>query len=243
MKRTLRKRWHQRLRLMICMSLCAGSLSTAYSATPDSFKTQEYYDSTGLNLIKAADAYALGYTGKGITLGIFDDYVKFSHPEFSRKLSSRTTFDLPDTINWEKDLHGTHVAGIMAADKNNVGMHGVAFDADLLSGAFVGGSIKPAYDVLNQYRHIKIINNSWGADVYPDEVGKQFITDALKPTADVLEDSIIKHDKVLVFASGNNGHPTSGGESTLSYILDSRTLITRLVAQRPSLDKVLFDSL
>lgn len=37
-------------------------------------------------------------------------------------------------------------------------------------------------------------------------------------------------------------HPTTRKPS-LKYILDSRTLITRLVAQRPSFDKVLFDSL
>lgn len=33
------------------------------AASADSFKTNEYWNSTGLNLIHAADAYALGYTG------------------------------------------------------------------------------------------------------------------------------------------------------------------------------------
>ena len=37
----------------------------------------------GLGAIHADQAYAAGYTGKGIKLGIFDQPVYAKHPEFS----------------------------------------------------------------------------------------------------------------------------------------------------------------
>ena len=43
-----------------------------YSASIEEFQTEEYYGSGGLSLINAAEAYAKGYTGKGITIGIND---------------------------------------------------------------------------------------------------------------------------------------------------------------------------
>ncbi len=42
------------------------------AASADSFKSNEYWNSTGLNFIHAADAYALGYTGAGMTPGLPD---------------------------------------------------------------------------------------------------------------------------------------------------------------------------
>ena len=41
-----------------------------------------------------------------------------------------------DVVNSDNDAsddegHGSHVAGIIAAEKNNSGMHGIAYDADI----------------------------------------------------------------------------------------------------------------
>ena len=41
-----------------------------YSASIEEFQTEEYYASN-LDLINAAEAYAKGYTGKGITIFFF----------------------------------------------------------------------------------------------------------------------------------------------------------------------------
>ncbi|MDT8900005.1 S8 family serine peptidase [Anaeroselena agilis] len=212
------------LLFIIILSLSSGR--PAECSTADQFKTAEYYASTGLNLINAADAYALGYTGRGVVLGICDDYVKLSHPEFAGKLNSSTVLLVPAGFDWTRNSHGTHVGGIMAAARNNVGMHGVAFDADLLSGDPFGSpfDIRLSYAAFNRNSGVKIINNSWGTDYYIDEIGggKAAVlalfaqkTDKPLPT---LENSITDYDKVLVFAAGNNGHTTPGGESMLAYL-------------------------
>ena len=56
------------------------------AASADSFRTNEYWNSTGLGFIHAADAYALGYTGAGTTLGIIDSAVRADHPELAGKV-------------------------------------------------------------------------------------------------------------------------------------------------------------
>ena len=130
---------------------------------------------------------------------------------------------MPSSYDWITDNHGTHVGGIMAAAKNSYGMHGVAFDANLWSGDVLSPdqntNLRIAYDAFNNNKDIKIINNSWGSTAYIDVSGKAAFSDKeFQTTLDILEKSIKDYDKVLVFAAGNSGHPTPGGESTLSYL-------------------------
>ena len=145
------------------------------------------------------------------------------HREFNFKSNSNTVTSVPSSYDWITDNHGTHVGGIMAAAKNNYGMHGVAFDANLWSGDVLSPdqntNLRIAYDAFNNNKDIKIINNSWGSTAYIDVSGKAAFSDKeFQTTLDILEKSIKDYDKVLVFAAGNSGHPTPGGESTLSYL-------------------------
>ena len=202
------------------------------AASADSFKSNEYLNSTGLDFIRAADAYALGYTGAGVTLGIIDTAVRVDHPELAGKVSLMAlpfdeTTGQQYVPNWAYDTHASHVAGIMAAMRNGVGMHGVAFDADLVSAAILGrasGSdenlVPP--DLLSlfaAYPDIRVINNSWGSNFYPS-------LDPLKDIpADVISgmDGNIKtlrklsddYGKVVVFAAGNASMPAPSVEGMM----------------------------
>lgn len=219
----IKLKWQRNLCILVTFMLFLGLVSPVYCATAESYKTKEYYASTGLDLINAAEAYTLGYTGKGILLGICDHYTKLSHPEFIHKLNSRTLMPVGD-YDWTENVHGTLAGGIMAASKNNIGMHGVAFDADLLSGLLLDKSgtrnIQPTYDAFNKDSSIKIINNSWDPGGYIDEVGagKEGVIQLLRTELDILENSIKNYDKVLVFAAGNFGHTSPGGTSILPYL-------------------------
>ena len=222
MKKKKLKRW---IIAALCMSVVGGINNTSHSMNADYFKTEEYYASTGLPLLHAADAYALGYTGKGILLGICDEYVKLTHPEFMSKLNSATIQLVPEDYDWIQHMHGTHVGGIMAAAKDDIGMHGLAFDADLLSGEFIPeDNLINTYEGLKQNSRVKIINNSWGNEFYIDEIraGKQGVFNAMQQADDnslgVLTDSIVHYDKVLVFAACNSGHPSASAHSLLPYL-------------------------
>ena len=112
------------LMLAVTLSLLSMQPYAVFAANADSFRTDEYYGigKNVFDLINAADAYAQGYTGKGVTVGVTDiGFVNLVHPEFAGK-DNKT---MPDKINiensgftWADIYHPTHVAGIVAANKD-----------------------------------------------------------------------------------------------------------------------------
>ena len=221
-----KKRKHRRhLSMLIGLYLCGlGSTGHCASADPVDFKTTEYYNSSGLDFIRAADAYAGGYTGKGITLGICDPaYVYFAHPEFRAKNGSGTVLPVPDDYQWNWNYHGTHVGGIMAATKDDKGMHGVAFEADLLSGNYIPWpeNLQLTYDGFNKNKAVKIINNSWGERYFLDETkaGKDDFRKWLEVVYNPITASITNYDKVIVFAGGNEGSPSPFINGLFPYLM------------------------
>ena len=153
--------------IIIAAAVSLLASSPLYSASIEEFQTEEYYGSGGLDLINAAEAYAKGYTGKGITIGINDYPVNLEHESFANKTGSKYIGSLElDGIDWKENDHGTHVGGIAAGSKNGKAMHGVAFDADFVSAYFMAdGADFQKYD---SYTEIKTINNSWGSQLSVD---------------------------------------------------------------------------
>ena len=136
--------------LLLILSACggggggAGSSPRSVAACTDSgtaFQTTEYLAMGGgttgraLSMICASNAYARGYTGSGIKIGVMDSGIRTTHQEFSDvgKLNIATGSDYVNSDNDPTDDngHGSHVAGIIAADKDGTGMHGVAYDAKI----------------------------------------------------------------------------------------------------------------
>ena len=123
------------------------------------FETDEYRGMNGLEMINASSAYARGATGEGVRIGVIDSGVYEEHEEFARGTGDKVTFagsdysdDRPRTD--EALGHGTIVAGVIAAnrDNNNFGsgfkMHGVAFDASIDAYEIPLGSGGGPYDPL-----------------------------------------------------------------------------------------------
>ncbi len=116
----------------------------------------EFRNQYGLSQVKAHYAYARGATGKGIVLGIVDSGVDPSHPKFEGKLETVNVEGYDPDFDTCGNLdpggacqslvgHGTFVAGIMAASRRAApdghggsasAIHGVAFDADVISVGF-----------------------------------------------------------------------------------------------------------
>jgi outer membrane autotransporter barrel domain len=153
---------------------------TARAGSPESWMTEEFKHQWGLEAIGAHYAYARGYTGESITIGIFDESV-FPHPEFDGKLNKVDAGDpynfsgLPDFPQLGDFIfgdHGTHVAGIAAAARNGQGMHGVAYNAGLISAKFLKSN-NNYFETLIQ-SNARIFNNSWGQviPVHKDGNGK-----------------------------------------------------------------------
>lgn len=220
---------NKKLLSLIVLSLLLAKPYNVFAAGADSFRTDEYkaMGENVLDLINAAGAYAQGYTGKGVTVGVTDvGIVNFSHPEFSGKTGSGVVFDGLESsdvpLTWEELNHPTHVAGIAAADKNGFGMHGVAYDADIASssimGHYYGGggfeSSSSFYDNYLTNPDIKIINNSWGNSTYLSDVQNEEdfneIRDFIQSYNSKIEaEKAVNNDKLLVLCAGNAGHLTA----------------------------------
>ena len=112
-----------------------GTKTANLSTTVADHQTTEYNNSSGLDMINAADAYAKGWTGEGAVLGVIDLYQDKDHADFNGKYKWYKDYVRnSDTVanSGNQHSHGTHVAGIVAAEKNGTGTHGVAYNADLV---------------------------------------------------------------------------------------------------------------
>ena len=231
------------------------------AASADDFRDAEYFGSDGLDLVNAANAYSKGFTGKGITIGVLDQPINFLHPKFSAKTASATIREarMKDgalgVYDWKNIFHGTHVAAIAAGSRNGQVMHGAAFDADILGASFMddysgefGSEGLMNDDPFAPYANraeVKVINNSWGSDVYLDEF---FSDDAIKQALidngenleklmDDLESDIVKNSneikKVLIdvekafnakqltiFSAGNGGHSSPSLRAQTNWFND-----------------------
>lgn len=237
---------NKKLLSLIVLSMLLAKPYNVFAAGADSFRTDEYkaMGENVLDLINAAGAYAQGYTGKGVTVGVTDaGIVNFSHPEFSGKTGSGVVFDGLESsdvpLTWEEIGHPTHVAGIAAADKNGFGMHGVAYDADIASssaiGHYYGGlrfeSCSSFYDYYLTNPDIKIINNSWGSSLYLlDE--KNFNEGIAYFQSDIASFEIekaVNNDKLLVFSAANSGHLTAALENNLDILIGDKAFNDNII--------------
>lgn len=247
---------NKKLLSLIALSLLLAKPYNVFAADADSFRTDEYYGmdadpisakankNGALDIINAAGAYAQGYTGKGVTVGVTDaGIVNFSHPEFSGKTGSGVVFDGLESsdvpLTWEEIRHPTHVAGIAAADKNGFGMHGVAYDADIAGssaiGHYYGGlrfeSCSSFYDYYLTNPDIKIINNSWGSSLYLlDE--KDFNEGIAYFQSDIASFEIekaVNNDKLLVFSAANSGHLTAALENNLDILIGDKAFNDNII--------------
>lgn len=75
-------------------------------------------------------------TGQGVTVGIIDTGIDGSHPDVAPNLDRQRSRDfvLPGaTADRDPAGHGTHVAGVVAAASNDLGISGVAPNATLVN--------------------------------------------------------------------------------------------------------------
>jgi subtilisin family serine protease len=98
----------------------------------------ELDNSWGVKRIGAGIVHDSGKNGEGIKIAIIDTGIDRDHPDLDDNIMGGVNFvsipswKTPDPNKWDDDNgHGTHVAGIIAAEDNNTGVVGVAPGANL----------------------------------------------------------------------------------------------------------------
>lgn len=139
-----------------------------------------------------APSGGLGYTGNGLVVGIVDTGIDYNHPDLGGPgFPNSKVIAGYDFGDWDSDPidcngHGTHVAGIVAA---NGTIQGVAKDAKLVAAKIVSGclgyatseSIIAAFEYLTNLG-VDVINMSFGSDCgfnQPDDPEQIAISNAV----------------------------------------------------------------
>ncbi len=97
----------------------------------------EYLAMGGLTVIGASTYYnggsnTNGYTGSGVVVAVIDSGVDINHPEFDGGLHPHSQSLTNSSVD-DQGGHGTWVAGVLGANRDNAGMHGVAFNSTILA--------------------------------------------------------------------------------------------------------------
>lgn len=172
----------------------------------------------------------------------FSDQVNFN---LNKDFKGRTTGDNPDDFNdkpgygnanvmpvKKSESHGTHVAGIIAAERNNgLGANGVANNVEIMSIRAVPNGDEYDKDVAKAIRYAvdngaKVINGSFGKSFSPHA---DWVRDAIKYASD--------NNVIFVHAAGNSSEDVDTApnfpDDNVNYVEVGNTYI-RVGALAPS---------
>ncbi|WP_052343732.1 S8 family peptidase [Bacillus massiliigorillae] len=168
----------------------------------------------GHTKINLPDKYPSSLTGKGVKIGIIDSGIDYNHPDL-KVAGGKCVLDLIDNPDacarsyYDDDGHGTHVAGIIAAQDNDIGVLGVAPGASIYGikalnkiGVGTTSSIMAALDWAMK-NNMDIINMSL---TYSDEEPaiREFIKKAY-------------NQGILIIAAGGNKRHPNGNENNVQF--------------------------
>ena len=176
-------------------------------------------------------AYATGATGDGITVAVVDTGINASHPELIGRVNIGASTDIAGSRGFnDTDGHGTLVAGVIAANKDDIDIHGVAFESTILAlrtdspgscGAAAGGedncsftdpNIASAIDYAIS-QNVDIINLSLGGPIDASQIGENAIRRAAN--AGIL----------TVISAGNDGAASPDDPAYIAGEVNSRGLV------------------
>ena len=208
-----------------------SSGGSSWPSNPIDYQTTEYNAQYGLGNINAANAYARGYTGSGVTVSVLDSPFDTDHPNLQNVFvtgydASSGGTDVTCSGSCTSS-HGTHVAGIIAANKNDSGMHGVAYNAKIKPITIFNSSgvddttTSQLVNAINAGggSSYAAMNNSWGVSQvaqinFGGAIGTKW---ARIPSTNSIASSIqtafdnAASNTVIVFSNGNEGWNSSTG--------------------------------
>lgn len=224
------------------LALVAGPLAKLVKAAkigndvyPD--ETLRYTDTASSDTMSSSPEAAQrlrarGLTGKGVTVGIVDSGCDGTHPDLADHISHNVTLVSPEYVNAgtspqlvipadqgpysNTDIgsgHGTHVAGIVAADGTSGPANlGVAPDATLA--CFAIGAVITTTAVVTAYDYALAQPGMLGIDVFNNSWGNSFRQFDPADPVNVATKAVSDRGATVVFAAGNSG--SENGEASVS---------------------------
>jgi len=187
----------------------------------------ELFDTASSDAMGTATLRAAGLTGRGVTVAVVDSGCDASHPDLADHVAHNVKLYSGEYANIRPDGsntivianetgpyqntdigggHGTHVAGIIAADSTtaaNGSRFGVAPDAELV--CYSIGEVLFTTAVVTAYDHMLDQPDLWGVDVVNNSWGNSYRQfDPRDPVA-VVTKAVADLGVTVVFAAGNSG--------------------------------------
>ncbi|WND02123.1 S8 family peptidase [Temperatibacter marinus] len=232
------------------LSACGGSGGGGSTTTPlpqpviptlptvsaDDYRTAEYNTNWALDAVNAAEAYASGYTGKGVKIGVVDfnfllesDDINYANSSVGRQQQWVDIYEAQIGDEASTTPHGHSVAMVAAGVKDDQGVHGLAFDAEVIAVDFFSGvnlETSTANGVTtytaNPYRYAveqgaKVVNKSLGYDEDDFITNPPVVSERFRNEVDAF---VVLDGGLLVTSAGNNSDP----EPSLSNLDTLNTL-------------------
>lgn len=180
--------------------------------------------------INLENAWNITKGSSEVVVGVVDTGIDINHPDLKDRIWVNPDVQAdknqyPNDMNgWDfynndnimfnpadGDDHGTHVAGIIAASLNNIGVSGVAPNVKIMPLKFMGPNGGTTYDAIRaiqyaQSKGVKILNFSWGGTDYDS----------------ALKDAISNSGCLVIAAAGNDGtNNDTAPDYPASYKLDN----------------------
>ncbi|MEH2277942.1 MAG: S8 family peptidase [Nostoc sp.] len=174
----------------------------------------------GADLIKAPEAWAHGYTGKGVVVAVVDTGVDYNHEDLKNNIWTNTKeiagngIDddgngyVDDNYGWnfadqnnntlDNNGHGTHVSGTIAGENNNYGVTGIAYDAKIMPVKVLDESGSGSFNSISKGIRYAVDN---GANVINLSLGGPSSNRTLESAIDYASSKGV----IVVMAAGNDG--------------------------------------
>lgn len=160
-------------------------------------------------------AWDMGATGQGMTIAIIDSGIALNHPDLKDNLlpgyNAITQSEAPEASQ-DDNGHGTHVSGIAAAERNNVGIVGVAYQAKIMPIKVMDSTGEGKDDAIAD-------GIVWAADHGAQIINLSLGSENGSVSSDILRQAIAyAYDKgSLLVAAAGNYDPKSEANPGVSY--------------------------
>lgn len=164
----------------------------------------EYGNTWGVLRIGSQEAHERGITGRGVKLAIVDTGIDYYHEDLDQNYRGGYDFvyDDSDPFDDSWNSHGTHIAGIIAAEANGTGVVGVAPEVSLYALKALDGSGFGSLDDI-------VASIQWAVDNDMDVLNIS-IAGIESPVLEAACNAAYEAGLLIVAAAGN----TFGGEAT-----------------------------